>query len=126
VLRAFNRRHAGKRIAVEWGIGGLKSKVKKFLGRCGNHRDRLGSMFKTAAILTNFIDRRRQNLQVVELLDNHFNQKCKLAQLVAGLPTHIPTWSWVIINKPKPHWLQTIHKIVYSLLSGERPLNSQP
>jgi hypothetical protein len=28
---------------------------------------------------------------IVPLFDNHFNQKCKLAQLVGGLPTHIPT-----------------------------------
>jgi hypothetical protein len=67
LLRAFNKRHAGQRIAVEWGIGGLKSKFKKFLGIFGNRRDRFGIMFRTAAILTNFIHRRRQDFEVVEM-----------------------------------------------------------
>jgi hypothetical protein len=50
ILRAFNKRHAGDRIAVEWGIGGLKMRFPKFLETCPNRRDRFGLMFRTAAI----------------------------------------------------------------------------
>ncbi|PXF40335.1 hypothetical protein BWQ96_09956 [Gracilariopsis chorda] len=61
VLQAFNKMHAGFCVAVEWGIGGLKCKFKKFLETCLNRRDTFELIFSTAAILTNFMHRRKKD-----------------------------------------------------------------
>jgi DDE superfamily endonuclease len=42
VVRAFNQRHVARRVEVEWGIGGLKNKFRRFLTQCPN-RDGTGS-----------------------------------------------------------------------------------
>jgi hypothetical protein len=67
VVEAFNKHHAGIRIQVEWGIGGLKNRFKKFLGVMPNRQKKFAIMFKAAAILTNFVHRRRQDFHIEEL-----------------------------------------------------------
>jgi DDE superfamily endonuclease len=59
VVRAFNQRHAARRVEVEWGIGGLKNKFRRFLTQCPNRRNRFARLFEACARLTNFIHRRR-------------------------------------------------------------------
>ena len=59
VFDAFNRRHAGERVRVEWGIGGIKNKWRRFLKTFPNRRWTFELSFKAAALLTNFIHRRR-------------------------------------------------------------------
>lgn len=62
MLRAFNRLHAGYRIAVEWDIGGLKSKFGRIIRTCPNRCRTFAVLFDSAAILTNFIHRSRMQL----------------------------------------------------------------
>jgi hypothetical protein len=56
--------HAGERIAVEWGIGGMKRKWKRLMKGFENTREKFADIFFAAAILTNFLHRRRQNFQM--------------------------------------------------------------
>lgn len=67
VIAAYNSRHAAQRVRVEWGIGGIKNKFRRFLGCCPNRRRYFRTMFNAAAIMTNFIHRRRMdmNMEVV-------------------------------------------------------------
>jgi hypothetical protein len=61
-LHAFNLMHSGRRIKVEWGIGGLKCKFRRFIKTFDSTKPRFSHMFRTAAILTNFLHRRRMNM----------------------------------------------------------------
>lgn len=69
VLDAFNARHAGRRVKVEWGIGGLKNKWRVFLGTFPLRRDCFKVAFEAAAVMTNFIHRRRMRVEMVNLPD---------------------------------------------------------
>jgi hypothetical protein len=60
-IDAFNKMHAGYRIQVEWGIGGMKRKFKRLMKGFDASKDKFPLMFKAAAILTNFIHRRRRD-----------------------------------------------------------------
>ena len=62
VIDAFNAMHAGYRVRVEWGIGGLKRKWKIFMQTFESSRDRFPHLFRSAAILTNFLQRRRSDM----------------------------------------------------------------
>jgi hypothetical protein len=64
VINAFNKRHAAERVKVEWGIGGLKNRFRRFLGCCPTRRKSFSSLFRCAAILTNFIHRRRRDFRI--------------------------------------------------------------
>jgi DDE superfamily endonuclease len=61
VVGAFNQRHASRRVEVEWGIGGLKNKFRRFLTQCPNRRNRFALLFEACARLTNFIHRSRSD-----------------------------------------------------------------
>ena len=50
--------HAGYRVRVEWGIGGLKRKWTLMMQTFEASRDKFPHLFRSAAILTNFIQRR--------------------------------------------------------------------
>jgi DDE superfamily endonuclease len=65
-IRAYNMMHAGRRIKVEWGIGGLKCKFRRFQKPFDNTKPRFNHFFRAAAILTNFLHRRRKNMEVVD------------------------------------------------------------
>ena len=60
-IEAYNKMHAGYRIQVEWGIGGLKCKFKRMMKGFDASRDKFPLMFQAAAIFTNFHHRRRQD-----------------------------------------------------------------
>lgn len=62
-VREFNRMHAGYRVAVEWGIGGLKQKWRRMMKRFDITRPKFATVFRAAAIMTNFIHRRRKDMQ---------------------------------------------------------------
>ena len=72
VIDAYNKMHAGYRIAVEWGIGGLKRKWKRMLKTFDCTQQKFPHLFQSAATLTNFIHRRRMNMHV-EIGDNPEN-----------------------------------------------------
>jgi hypothetical protein len=59
VVDAFNTMHTGHRVQMEWGIGGLKRKWRWFMKKYGLSHDKFPILFQVAAILTNFIQRRR-------------------------------------------------------------------
>ena len=67
VLNAFNKRHAGKRIQVEWGIGGLKMKWRILQSTFPMRRPKFQVIMRCCCVLTNFQHRRRMNLQMQEL-----------------------------------------------------------
>lgn len=58
-VRAWNKMHAGYRIKVEWGIGGLKRKWRRLMKGYDMRRYKFKELFQAAALLTNFLQRRR-------------------------------------------------------------------
>lgn len=67
VVRAFNKRHAAVRVQVEWGIGGLKNRWRRFLHTCPSRRDIFGVVFEACCRLTNFIHRSRMDFSMADL-----------------------------------------------------------
>lgn len=67
VFNAFNERHAGKRIQVEWGIGGLKMKWRNLQSSFLMRRPNFQIIMWRCCILTNFQHRQRMNLQKTDL-----------------------------------------------------------
>ena len=61
----YNKMHAGLRVRVEWGIGGLKRKFKRLMKRFDNTKETFPHLFVAGCILTNFIHRRRMDMQFV-------------------------------------------------------------
>ena len=57
--------HAGYRIQVEWGIGGMKRKFKRMMKVFDARKMKFPIMLRAAAILTNFIHRRRLDFSIV-------------------------------------------------------------
>jgi hypothetical protein len=66
-LEAYNKKHAGRRIKVEWGIGGLKMKWRILNGVFRARRVKYAVIMKACCILTNFLHRRRMNLSMEDL-----------------------------------------------------------
>lgn len=62
VVDAFNAMHAGYHERVEWDIGGLKRKWKRMMQTFEASREKFPHLFRSAAILTNFIQRRRNDM----------------------------------------------------------------
>ena len=67
--------HAGYRIKVEWGIGGLKQKWRRLMKRFDNRRPRFRHFFDVAAKLTNFLHRRCMNFDRVLPEDQEENDE---------------------------------------------------
>lgn len=64
VIDAFNSIHAGQRVCVEWGIGGLKRKWKRLMKRFDSTKPKFTFLFHSGCLLTNFIHRRRRNMAI--------------------------------------------------------------
>lgn len=64
-IRAYNLVQSGKRIKVEWGIGGLKMKWRVLQGCFRRRRKLFGVIFRTCCILTNFLHRRRKDMSII-------------------------------------------------------------
>ena len=54
--------HAGHRVKVEWVIGGLKRKWRRLMKLYDASKQTFAHLFRSAAVLTNFIQRRRQDM----------------------------------------------------------------
>jgi DDE superfamily endonuclease len=67
VADAFNKRHASRRVKVEWGIGGLKNRFRKFLTVCSNRRYKFRAIFESCCRLTNFAHRHRLEFRTEDL-----------------------------------------------------------
>jgi hypothetical protein len=65
VAKAFNINHAAECIKVEWGIGGLKTRLRRLLTNCPTWRGLFSSMFTACRILTNFIHRNKMEFSIV-------------------------------------------------------------
>ncbi|KAL3700924.1 hypothetical protein R1sor_018946 [Riccia sorocarpa] len=63
VINQFNKMHAGFRVRVEWGIGGLKGKWRRLMKRFDCTKQKFPYLFKSACIMTNFLHRRRMDMQ---------------------------------------------------------------
>jgi hypothetical protein len=63
-LKAFNIKHSGKRIKVEWGIGGIKMKWPILKSVFPMRRKKFAVIFETCCKLTNFLHRRRNNWEM--------------------------------------------------------------
>lgn len=55
IPKSLKRLYVVYRVGVEWGIGGLKIKFKRFVQALPNRIPLLSAMLRAAAILTNFI-----------------------------------------------------------------------
>lgn len=62
VLNTFNKMHVGYRIHVEWGIGGLKLKFPRLMEQFDATKPKYTHLFKSCALLTKFLYRRRMDL----------------------------------------------------------------
>jgi len=62
VADAFNAMHAGYRVKVEWGIGGLKPKWRRFMKLYDASHQNFPHLFRAATVLTNFLQRRRHDM----------------------------------------------------------------
>ena len=60
-IRAYNKMHAGYRVRVEWGIGGLKQKWRRLMKRYDATMPKYDDLFTSCCLMTNFIHRRRMN-----------------------------------------------------------------
>jgi hypothetical protein len=70
VVDAFNRRLAARRVQVEWGIGGLKNRFRRFLSWCPSRRSLFAPMFEACCRLTNFIHRSRMEFSIMDVGHN--------------------------------------------------------
>lgn len=61
-ISLYNKVHAGYRVRVEWGIGGLKQKWRRLMKRFDNTKPKFPHLFRAACIMTNFLHRRRMDL----------------------------------------------------------------
>ena len=64
VMDAYNKKHAGKRIQVEWGICGVKMQWRVLRNTFRRDRKMFGLTFATCCTMTNFLHRRRKNMRV--------------------------------------------------------------
>src|SRR5690349_2283130 len=62
-IDAFNAVHAGLRVKVEWGIGGMKRKWRKLMKKFDSTLQEFPHFFRACAILTNFLQRRRLDMR---------------------------------------------------------------
>jgi hypothetical protein len=58
---AYNKLHGGLHVQVEWGIGGIKRKWRRLSTRFDCTKGKFQVLFNAAALLTNFLHRRRQD-----------------------------------------------------------------
>lgn len=65
VLNAYNKRHAGKRVKVEWGIGGVKMKWGILHNTFNLRRHKFAVIFEACCKLVNFIHRHRRDYGIV-------------------------------------------------------------
>jgi DDE superfamily endonuclease len=69
----YNRMHAGFRVRVEWGIGGLKRKWKRFMKRFDGTKQKFPQLFQAGCILTNFFQRHRMEMNFEVLAQGNEN-----------------------------------------------------
>lgn len=62
-IDAFNAVHAGLRVKVEWGIGGMKRKWRKLMKKFDSTLQKFPHFFRACAISTNFLQRRRLDMR---------------------------------------------------------------
>lgn len=60
-ITTYNKMHAGYRVQVEWGIGGLKRKWRHLMCRFDTTKPKYHHLFRACALLTNFLHRRRMD-----------------------------------------------------------------
>ena len=61
-VNAYNKMHTGYKVRVEWGIGGLKQQWRRLMKRFDATKPKFHHLFRSAAIFTNFLHRRRKDL----------------------------------------------------------------
>jgi DDE superfamily endonuclease len=64
VVLAFNRKHAARRVEVDWDIGGLKNKFRCLLTICPSRRNRFALLFESCCRLKNFIHLSRLDFSI--------------------------------------------------------------
>ena len=61
-VNSYNKMHALHKVRVEWEIGGLKQKWRRLMKRFDATKPKFHHLFRSAAILTNFLHRRCRDL----------------------------------------------------------------
>jgi hypothetical protein len=54
--------HVGYKVQMEWGIGGLKRKWRRFMKRFDSTKPKYSYLFKSGTLLTNSLHRRNMDL----------------------------------------------------------------
>jgi hypothetical protein len=60
-MHAYNKMHLGYRVQIEWGIGRLKRKWKRFMKRFDSTKPKYSYLFKLKTLLTNSLHRRKMD-----------------------------------------------------------------
>ena len=69
MVEAYNKKHAGKHVNLEWGIGGLKRKWHRLMILYDSTKSKYNTLFQSVALLTNFLHRRQLDY-TTEVLEN--------------------------------------------------------
>ncbi len=62
IMHAYNKMHVGYRVHMEWGIGRMKRKWRRFMKSFDNTKPIYSHLFKSGALFTNFLHRRKMEL----------------------------------------------------------------
>ncbi len=62
IMHAYDNMHVGYRVHVEWGIGRLKRKWRKLMKSFDSTKPRYSHLFKSRALLINFLHKRKMEL----------------------------------------------------------------
>jgi hypothetical protein len=71
-MHAYNKMHVGYRVQVEWGIGRLKRKWKRLMKRFNSTKPKYSYLFKSRALFTNSLHRRKTDL-TYKVIDDHLH-----------------------------------------------------
>ena len=64
VVNTYNKMPTSFRIRVEWGIGGLKCKLKRLLKRFDSTKSKYIPLFKVVCYLTNYLHQQRLDFTI--------------------------------------------------------------
>ncbi len=70
VIQSYNKMHVGYQMQVEWGIGCLKRKWRRFVKRFDSTKSKFNHLFQCVVLLTNFLHRKKRDL-TYEVIGEH-------------------------------------------------------
>jgi len=75
-MHAYNKMHVNYKVQIEWGIGGLKHKWRKFMKIFDSTQPKYNHLFKATIILTSFLHKHHLDF-IVEVISNHIAESTR-------------------------------------------------